>query len=345
MRTDDVTVVINANGTGTLTSGGDVDWTVLGVQVGQLMHIGGVDTDDTATNTPTLNDVDTTSAFGTVRITALTTTVVTFDKAATNRNPTTKALITGTSAGTETVDFLFGRFCRNVAVTAAADDSRYLERTYQFEASYPGLASNGTDTEYEYAVGNFANELGFNLPLTNKATVNFGFIGTNSDDITGTRKTGASTARSPLRTTAFNTSVDLASISTDLISSISDVCFKSMTLTFLNNVSPEKCLGTLGAVFVNAGLFEFNLEGQLLFTSREIVNAIKNNTTVTFQVVLRNDNGAIGIDVPEMTLGGGGREFPVDQSVLVNVTGNTFTSAAFGYDVGISLFPKVPLAA
>jgi len=134
----------------------------------------------------------------------------------------------------------------------------------------------------------------------------------------------------------------VASLTTDVISSASDVCFKSLTLTLTNNVSVEKCLGTLGARFVNSGLFEVNLEGQMLFTNKAITDAIKNNTTVTFLAILRNQDGAIAFDMPELTLSGGGREFPVDQSVLVNTTGSSFTSNTYGYDVGISIFSVTP---
>jgi hypothetical protein len=416
IRTDDFTLTIDSGlATGTLVSAGDIDPTTLGLQVGQIFHIGGTDTAGAVANAPT---VASTTVFGYARVTALSSTTITFDKADVNLGLGGA----GSSSGSETIDVMFGRFARNVPVTADSDDSRYLERSYQFEATYPDLGGVGTD-EYEYAVGNFANELTFNLPLTNKATVTFAFVGTNSDDITPTRKTtrfgavsatvagggsgytdndvltlvggtgtaatftatvvaGAVTAvtlttpgsysvvptnpvsvtggtgtgatltvtfagiddpaRQPLRTTAFNTSSGIVSITTDVLSSVSEVCFKSLTLTILNNVSPEKCLGTLGATFVNAGLFEANLEGQMLFTNKSIVNAIRNNTTVTLQFIMLNEDGAIAVDMPELTLGGGGREFPVDQSVLVNITGASFTSNTFGHDLGVSLFAAVP---
>ena len=345
IRTDDVTVTVNANGTGTLVSAADItDWSTLGLFPGMELHIGGLTNARVLANAPTIAAVIT---WGPVRITSIVGGTLNFDKAKTTRDAAGD-LIIGSSVGTETVDFMFGRFARNVPVTNNAPDDRYLERTYQFEVSFPGLSTvTPGEAEFEYAIGNFANEVGINLPLTNKATLNLGFIGTNSDPVAllAARKTNAAAAVSPLRTTAFNTSSDLVSISTDLISAVSDVCFKSMTLTLLNSVSPEKCLGTLGAVFINAGLFEANLEGQLLFTTREIVEAIRNNTTVTMAAVMRNDNGMIAFDMPEMTLGGGGREFPVDQSVLVSITGGSFTDTTFGHDIGITIFPAVPLTA
>jgi hypothetical protein len=321
--------------TATIVSSADIsDWSSLGLQAGMYIHVGSPDTDGVVQNV--FDDGSGGDVYGYARISSISGATLNLDKLDPNLDTTDASNATA-------VDIMFGRFARNVQVTADSDDNRYLERTYQFEVSYPDLGGIGTD-EYEYAIGNFANEIAISLPLTDKATVSMSFIGTNSDDVTGTRKTGAATAISPLKTTAMNTALDMVVLTTDVISSVSDVCFKSLTITMLNNVSPEKCLGTLGARFVNAGIFEVNLEGQMLFTNKAIINAIKNNTTVTFSAVVRNDNGAIAIDMPELTFGGGGREYPQDESVLVNITGQSFTSNTFGYDVGITVFPIVPYA-
>jgi len=336
MRTDDIALTIDGGlVTGSATSS-DVDFTTIGLTVGQEICFGSPTTaTGAAQNAPTITTAQAVYA----RLLTIAAGSITFDKVVAAEAGIT--ITAGTSSGSETVDLMFGRMARNVPVTSDADDARYLERTYQFEAVYPDLGGVGTD-EYEYAIANFVNEYVFNIPLTEKATLGVNFIGTNSDDITGSRKTGPSVASAVLRKTAFGTGSNIVSISTDVVSAVSDVCFKSLTLSILNNVSPEKCLGTLGAVFVNAGLFEANLEGQMLFTNKSIVNAIKNNTTVTFQAILRNGDGSICIDMPELTLGGGGREYPVDQSVLINITGESFTSNTFGYDIGFSHFAAVP---
>lgn len=338
VRGVDIVVNVAADGTGYIESPDISDWASLGIFVGMNLHIGGVDTDSTVTNAPTISA---TTVYGYVRVTGFDVgnNRVSFDKA----TSTLLAAGAGTSSAA-TNDILFGRMVRNVATTADSDDERYLERSLQFEAIYPGLGSGGA-TRYEYAIGNYASELNLNLALTDLATIGFTFVGTNSDDITASRKSGASSATNPLREVAFGTSADLVSVTTDVISSASDICFKSLTLSVLNNVSPEKCLGTLGATFMNAGLFEVNLEGQMAFVDEAIINAIKNNTTVTFSAVLRNADGALAFDLPEMTLGGGGRDFPVDETVLVNLTGETFTSSTFGHDAAVSILPVVPLAA
>ena len=337
----DLTLTVSGS-TATLVSAADVaDWSVLGLLPGQFIHIGSGTSADVLQNA--LKDSATDDTYGYARITSISSATLNLDKLDSN-------FATADNTGEGDCDILFGRFLRNVAVTADSDDNRYLERSYQFEVIYPDLGGAGTD-EYEYAIGNFANELALSLPLTDKATATWGFIGTNADDITPTRKTGsapygADNAVSALRTTALNTSSDIKSLTTDVVSLVSDVCFKSLTLTIRNNVTPENCLGTLGASFVNAGLFEVNLEGQMLFTNKEIVNAVKNNTTVTFTSITANDDGAFAFDLPSLTFGGGDREYPIDQSVLVNITGEAFndpTGTIPNVSLGISFFPTVPL--
>ena len=318
----------------TLVSAADVaDWSVLGIKPGQFIHIGS-NNGTTGAAHNALKGTVTDDSFGYARIASISSATLNLDKLDEN-------LATSDNTGEGDTDIMFGRMARNVETTDDADDNRYLERSYQFEGTFPDLGGTGTD-EYEYAIGNFANEMAMNVPLTDKGTIDWGFVGTNVDDITDTRKTGAATARNPLRTVALNTSSNVASLSTDLITLVSDVCFKSLTLTIKNNVSAEKCIGTLGAVFMNAGQFEVDLEGQMLFTNKSITNAIKNNTTVTFASILFNEDGALAWDLPSLTMGDGTKEFPVDQSVLVNISGATFTDSTFGHDLAVSLFAQVP---
>lgn len=333
----DLTLTVSGS-TATLVSSTDVtNWATLGVRAGMFIHIGSADSSGAVQNALQASAADDTSGYA--RVTSVSGATLNLDKIP-------SGWANANNAGTGVADVLFGRYLRNVGVDKDADDERYLERSYQFELAYPDLGGVGTD-EYEYAIGNFANELAISIPLAEKATATWGFVGTNNDNITGTRKTNAANALSPLRTTAINTSSDVVSLTTDVVSSASDVCFKTLTLTIGNNVSPEKCVGTLGARFVNTGLFEVNLEGQMLFTNKQIVNAIKNNTTVTLLAILRNQDGTIVLDIPSMTFGDGSREFPVDQSVLVNLSGQAINDPSGtipNVSLGISMIVGAPYA-
>jgi hypothetical protein len=238
------------------------------------------------------------------------------------------------------VDIYFGKYYRNVPV----DDGDYLERSFTFEGSYPDLGGVGTP-EYEYAVGNYCNTVAFQLPLTDKATMSFGFIGTNTLDITPTRDSEGGNAYSPTQTVAFNTSADIARLRiTEVDETGITTYFKSLTLTMNNNVSPEKVLGTLGAAFMNVGNFDIDIESQVLFTDKAVINAIKNNTTVTMDFSLRNDNGGFFVDIPSMTINGGDKEFPENETVLINTPAEAFEDATYGTSIGISSFAFLPSA-
>ncbi len=304
----------------------------LGLTPGQFVHIGSI---AAAGNTSIVNAFQNTAAndmHGYARVASISANRVVFDK-------TDAALkFSDSTSPTTAVDILFGEFIRNVST----GDSDYIERSFQFEAEFPNLGTGGA-SEYQYAKGNFCNTLGFNVPLADKATLSLAFIGTDTENPTPLRKTGAARASSPAQVAAFNTSADIVRLritETDEDGLTTD--FKSLTLTLNNNVSPEKVVGRLGAKFMNAGNLEVDIETQLVFTNGDVVNKIRDNETVTMDFVLKNGEGVIAVDIPSMTLGGGGREYPVNESVLINTTGQAFQDDGLGTSLGVSIIP-VPL--
>lgn len=318
--TGDLDVTVSA-GVVTLTTT-TLDFTTLPIMVGQALWFGG----DAA-----INQFSTANNSGFARIVSIAANALVIDK--TSQTWATEANTT------QEVDIYFGRFVRNVSV----DDSDYLERSFHFEGAYQNLGVSGD--EYEYAKGNYCNTVGFELPLTDKATATFAFVGTDTEPPTTTRETGAATPVVPVQTGAFNTSSDIARLriqEADETGLSTD--FKSLTFNINNNVSPEKVLGQLGAKYLNTGNFEIDIEAQLLFTNADVVDAIRNNTTVTMDFSIRNDDGAILVDIPSMTLGGGDREFPVNESILINTTAQAFGDTTLGTSLGVSLFPYVPSA-
>jgi hypothetical protein len=334
LRTDDLTLVVSGS-TATLTSAGDIDFTTIGLTVGCEIHIGSPDANGDVQNA--FDDTGTDDVFGFARVTNITATELTLDKLV-------GALLNDGTYTPETVDILIGRFLRDVPVEADADDNRYLRQTNQFEIAFPNLGTAGA-TEYEYVIGGTPNELALNQPLQELATANWGFIALSSDPITPTRKTGFSTAVEPLRTAGISTAADVASISTDAISAASDVCLQNATFTLSNGVQREFCQGQLGASSTNPDQFSVTMEGTLLFTDKNIINAIRANDTLTFQSILSNEDGAICIDIPALTFQGGGREFPLGQSVRVNVTGDAFADPSGPVpdtSIGVTVFATVP---
>jgi len=329
----DVTVAYSGT-TLTITVGAGIvgfDWTSFGfLTVGQMIHVGSADASGNVQNA--LQDSVANDTYGYARITAISATVLTCDKVDSTlqvAGPTSPA----------TLDLMFGNFIRNVATTS----SEYLERSFQFEGSFPNL--DDPNDEYQYALGNYCNTVSFELPLTDKAGVSFGFIGTDTEDpvVAGSRKTGADSAENPNATDAYNTTADIARLRIqDTDETGLSTYFKSLTLTINNNVSPEKVLGTLGAAFMNTGNFDVDLTAQLIFTEGLVIDRIRANTTVSMDFVINNDDGAIAVDIPSMTMGDGSREFPVNESVLINVACQAFKDETLDTSLGISIFPSVP---
>jgi len=317
---------LSASGLGTLLGG-------LALSVGQLIHIGSVSALG-GTIQRAFDDAGTDDAYGYARVVSISANDIVLDKVS--------PLLQATLAATGDVDILFGEFVRNVAVS----HGDYVEQTYQFEAAFPNLGngtSGNTDEAYQYASSNYCNELSMSLPLADKATMSVGFVGTDTANPTTTRMPGADTPVTPAQTSAYNSSNDIARLRiTGADESGLSTDFKSLTLTLKNNVSPEKILGKLGAAFVNAGNFEVDVDAELLFTSPRVIDAIRNNDTVTMDFVLRNDDGVIAVDIPAMSLGGGGRDYPRDESIKLSTTGMAFGDPSLNTSIGVSLFP-VPL--
>ena len=320
--------------------------TTAGLQVGQLVHIGSIPRHGGAiqnafhgtTSSATPNEiygygrVKSTSAGGFV-LDKVDSTLKFSGTNAENTMPTDDISAT-------TIDVIFGDFVR----PQTAGSANYLEQSYTFELLHPNLgdgSEGSTASSYVYSVGNFCNTIGISLPLNDKATISFAFIGTDTKVPTTAR---GSVPGSLTRTEAMNTTNDIArlrlqeldedGISTD---------FKSLTFNINNNVSPEKVIANLGARFMNTGEFAISIETQLLFTDPGVLTAIRDNETVTMDFILKNNEGVLGFDIPGMTLGDGSREYPENESVLVNITAETFEDPIFNSAFSFSTIP-IPFA-
>ena len=337
---DNNTLTIASSGTAIGTQA-----TTAGMQVGQLVHIGSIPRHGGAIQnafhkTGATGVADEIYGYGRVKSTSANSFVI--DKVDTTLKQT------GTSAentdptddiSATAIDVIFGDFVR----PQTAGSANYLEQSYTFELLHPNLgdgSEGSTASSYVYSVGNFCNTLGLSLPLNDKATISFAFIGTDTRVPTTTR---GSVPGSLTRTEAMNTTNDIArlrlqeldedGISTD---------FKSLTFNINNNVSPEKVIANLGARFMNTGEFAISIETQLLFTDPGVLTAIRDNETVTMDFILKNNEGILGFDIPGMTLGDGSREYPENESVLVNITAETFEDPIFNSAFSFSTIP-IPL--
>lgn len=305
-----------------------LDFTTLGLSVGQSIWVGGVDV---------ANQFFNTANTGFARIVSIAANLITLEKRS-------QAFVlddgtdTGAGGANISIDILFGQFIRNVDV----DHADYREITNQFELVSPNLMTGGA-TGYEYSLGCYANEMSVAVPLTQKATVKFGFVALSSTNPSTVRASGAANAKVPAATQAFGTSSDIARLRVaDVDESGLSTDFKSMTISIKNNVSGEKVLGTLGPKYVNAGNLDVSIDAELIFTNPLVINRVRNGTRIGFDCALNNGDGGFLFDIPSGMLSGGKRNYKTNESVTVQFKVEAFRDAALGTSFSASVFPVLP---
>lgn len=328
----DLAITVSA-GAVTLTSGGGsgahVDFTTLGIKPGQFIHVGGL----TSTNQMP------TGSIGFFRVLTVAAGVITGDKVFSYPG-TSLTTDPNTSGGGKAVDLLFGRFLRDVPNDQNVDDTRYIERTKTYEAAYPDLGGAGVDG-YEYPIANYGNSVTLDIPETNKVTLKLEYLGFDTPIPTGVRKTNAANAINPIGTVAFNSSTSFVNLRTDALTA-PNTLFKSISMKITNNLAPDKILGILGAAVMDIGQFVIELDSELIFADVSLPTAIRNNSKQTLDLMLKNSDGGIVIDLPSVTIGDGGKTFPVDKAVKISSKFMPFGDANLGNSLGISLFPVLP---
>jgi hypothetical protein len=219
--------------------------------------------------------------------------------------------------------------------------TRFLERSFTFEMNYPKLLSGNAG--YEYAKGNYGNTLALNLPLKDKSMVAFGFIGTTTDKITGTRITEAASALDPEFTKGFAFPASkvkfklLAEDETDV-----STYFKDFTLTINNNISREDTQCTLGPTFLNIGSLDVTIDTSVVFTDKLVTDAIRDGDSLQFALTAKNDEYTIAMHMPSLELDGGGKNFPLEESITVNITGMAYKEDTYDTAISITRFAYTP---
>lgn len=297
------------NATGNLVSADDdVDFTTLNLTPGQMIGFSGLSA----------------AVDGTARVREITADTLTLD-----RHSGVPAAVTPAGA----VNMYIGSFTRNVSM----DDPDYLCVPMTGEAFY-----NSNPAAYEYGRGMLVNQIAFNNSLEDKTTMEITFIAEDVEPMRDTRLPGVWVDQE--RTEAFNTSTDFTDLRLFIEGDASGNTsfFKDTTLTVNNNLSGETVLGRLGAEFINLGNFEVTLESEVVLTDPRVAAAIRNNTTCGLLYTQENNDGAITVDLPTITLGDGAKNIAANEKVKLTTTGTAYRDPEFGYVVGFTLFPYLP---
>lgn len=314
---DDIEIDVN----GDIFTNGGIDFTTLNLTVGQGIQIGD------NSSPPSVYSFDTVANSGLARIISITSTVIELDK---------RQQAFSIDAGTgKTIRLFFGPFVKNVAT----DDVDWLEQSLQFEIAYEDFVT----PEYEYSIGNYPNTFVLTTNLNDLAMLEMDFVGLDTGDPTTTRATDADAGLLPIKVDSINTTSDFARLrlqneaEDDLLTYV-----KGLVFTIDNGISPEKVLNQLPAAYMNYSNFNISVDLTVLFTDTSIITALNQNVTVGVDFCLQSDDGAVYFDVPSMVLGGGTKNFPINESVNISLTGQAFKDDDFDSSIGVTYFPYFP---
>lgn len=317
----DVQITLNGNVPRLVSAAKDM--TTLGLIPGEWVYLGG----DTAASSFTNNK-------GFARIGAITTTYIEFDKV--SWTPAVEA-----GAG-KTIQLFTGIVLKN-----ESDPSLIKRRTYHLERT---LGSDANGIMSEYLVGAVANELSLNIATADKVTVDMGFVAVDNEQRTGLQGVKSGTRPSLSAADAFNTSNDFSRIKLSLVDETNAAITPlfafatEITLTVNNNVTPNKAIAVLGAFDTSAGTFEVGGNMSVYFADITSVQAVRNNSDVTLDIVMVKKNAGILWDIPLLSLGDGQLAVEQDQAITLPLETNAAESK-FNHTLLFQKFPYLPSAA
>lgn len=299
-----------------------LDFTTLGLTAGQYIHIGG----SAAVNqlTGATRTVDGIVVGTKARIAEIAANKLTLEA---RDVPYTLDAGTGKS-----VELFFSAFVRNVPV----GDVDFVKQFYHMEATY-----NTDPMLYEYADCCVNNTLTINNSMQDKATLDLAFVGKDLLPPTTTPRLGVRSNQ--VETESFGTQSDIVRLRiTDTDDNGVTTYFKDTNVSINNNVQAEYVLGQLAAEFMNFGNFEVDIDTSVVFTDATVLAAIRNNTTVGFDMAYKNGDGGFVLSFPSATFGDGSKSFPRNAKVTITSPIMVHRDEDRGYSMGVSLFWYLP---
>lgn len=249
------------------------------------------------------------------------------------------------AGATKTIQIYFGRFWTNRAFDHADSlTAEAVQPNFSHEVSYPGAAAAAA-TSYAYGLGCMLAAMSISAPEMTKIAATLNFVGRDFTAPTTVRATGASASEAPIKSSLFNTAHHIRRIKCCQKSNDASllVDISSWSLNINRNISPQTQQGVLGARRMVIGEFgaSFDVSGYLV--QDDSMAAAADARQVTFDVAIRNAQGAILFDVPNGQLTPPDTDFPENGAVTLGTQVMASRDADF-YDttLGMSTFPYTP---
>lgn len=301
------------------------DFTALGLIAGEWIFIGG----DVAT-TRFNNNV------GFARIKSVSAKTLILDKTDFASTAVAEA------GGTKTVEIYFGDIIKN-----EKDPALIVHRSVQLRRT---LGKDAVGIQSEYLVGAFANQFTLTVPSAGKLTSDLTYVAQTNELRPGSVGVKPGLEVQVAAQGAFNSADNLARIKLAKVdpttgNPIPLVAFMSdLSLTINNNVSMSKALGKLGSFSQRAGNFVVGGSVNGYFADLQAVQAVRDNATVTLDVIAYKENRGMVWDIPALSLGGGRVNVEQDQSIMLPLENNAYESE-FGHTLQFQSFAYLPTVA
>lgn len=291
---------------------GSKDFTDFGLIPGEWIYVGGDGAGEDFVNAQ--NN-------GWMRVRSVAASYIEIDKA----GDTALTAETGTGL---TIRIFFGRVLRN------RTGSNIVRRTYNLERTL-GASDDASPSQIqsEYLVGALANEFSLNINTADKITADVTFIAADNEQRTGVTGVKSGTRPTLVDADAFNTSSDFARIKMSVFTDGDEspaslfAFLTDINLTINNNASANKAVGTLGNFDVTAGTFEVSGTLTAYFSNVTAVQAVRNNSDVTFDIIIAKNNAGLAIDVPLIALGDARLNVEQDQAITLPLQTDAATGA------------------
>lgn len=315
-------IALTVVGANVLLTSTVLDFTTLGLSLGEWVYVGG----DLA-----VNSYATAADTGYARIGAIAVHVLMFDL-------TSFAPVADAGAA-KLIDIYFGKVIQNANIGTLVK-----RRTYQLERT---LGNDGVGVQSEYLVGAVPDAFTLNIPQTAKLAADLTFVGMDVESRSGTLGIKTGTRVALLGEAAYNTSHDvylsrLAVVDPTTLNPLPLYGFASAIKVVLNNAAvPNKAIGTLGGFSVAVG--DFAVSGTLTayFSTIAAIAFLRANANVCLQLIVARGNCGFVVDMPLITLGGGGNKVVKDKPIEVDITTDA-AKCPNGYTLMTCFFEYLP---
>lgn len=309
-----------------------LDFTTLGLVPGQWIFLGG-DSGPMQFTTPANN--------GFKRVRSISANQIVFDK--------TSVGMTTEANTTKTVQIFLGDVLKNETGALIKRRSYNVERTL-------GAPDNASaDLQSEVLEGAVIDEVTFNIPQGELLNVDMKFMAIDNVQRTADIGPKQTSVQNSYGSDIFNSTSDIPRMRMYVLSEIDSAptslfAFVSeATITLTNNVSVDKAIGVFGGFDMTTGTLEIGGSLTAYFHTVEAIQAIRNSSDVTIDMIFVRNNKGMVLDLPLVALGDGRLKVEQDKPITLPLKMDAATAVDIDenldYTMMITYFNYLPTVA